>query len=284
MRTTKCFFTISFLLLLFVLPNYSQQDTTVVETLRIELKDGSILIGNIIFEDDNSIQFKTISEVEITIKKEQIETKKNVSGKFVDGKLWNNDPNSTRLLFSPTGRALKAGHGYFSAYQIFFPFLAVGITDFLTISGGISLLPGADGQVLYIAPKVTPYQSKNISISGGVLYIKFPGEDYSGGIVYGVSTFEFDRAAITTGFGYGFFGGDFADNPMLVLGVETRLSQKFKLISENWIFISGEIHLFSLAFRFFGENLAADFGLILPTSIDANGFPFIPWLGFAYNF
>ncbi|MCP5063192.1 MAG: hypothetical protein GY936_12110 [Ignavibacteriae bacterium] len=284
MRKIKFIFTISFLLLSFSLPNYSQQDTTAIKTLRIELKDGSILIGNIVFENDNSIQFKTISKVEFTIKKEQIETKKIVSGKFVEGKLWNDDPNSTRLLFSPTGRALKAGHGYFSAYQIFFPFLAVGVTDFLTISGGVSLLPGADGQVLYIAPKLTPYQTEKVSVSGGVLYINFPGDDHTGGIVYGISTFEFDKAAITTGFGYGFFGGDFADNPMLVLGAEIRLSQKFKLISENWIFIGGETQLFSLAFRFFGENLAADFGLILPTSMDANGFPFIPWLGFAYNF
>ena len=36
--------------------------------------------------------------------------------------------------------------------------------------------------------------------------------------------------------------------------------------------------------RFFGENLAADFGLIHVAGSDIEGFPFIPWIGFAYNF
>ncbi len=43
------------------------------------------------------------------------------------------------------------------------------------------------------------------------------------------------------------------------------------------------ITFISLGIRFFGSHLAADFGLI--TSPDASGnFPFLPWLGFAYNF
>jgi len=36
--------------------------------------------------------------------------------------------------------------------------------------------------------------------------------------------------------------------------------------------------------RFFGEDLAADLGFIYPAGSKITGFPFIPWLGFVYNF
>ena len=36
--------------------------------------------------------------------------------------------------------------------------------------------------------------------------------------------------------------------------------------------------------RFFGENLAADFSLLALVGEDTSGFPFVPWIGFAYNF
>lgn len=62
------------------------------------------------------------------------------------------------------------------------------------------------------------------------------------------------------------------------------MSNSIKLLTENWI-PHGEASgaLISLGIRFFGKHLAADFGLM--TSTKANGsWPFIPWLGFCYNF
>ena len=66
------------------------------------------------------------------------------------------DPNYSRLLFSPTGRPLKKGDGYFSDYELLFPGVAVGLTDNLSIAGGVSLIPGLglDEQVLYVSPKL----------------------------------------------------------------------------------------------------------------------------------
>ena len=72
---------------------------------------------------------------------------------------------------------------------------------------------------------------------------------------------------------------------MLMLGLEIQISRVSKIISENWIFPATDesITFISLGIRFYGSNLAADFGLI--TSTEASGsFPFLPWLGFAYNF
>lgn len=275
---------IIFYILVFYSFSSAQQDTTMYQVIRVELKDGSILIGKLLSEDESTIQIKTLSNIEAHIQKQQIKRREIVSGQMVEGELWLKDPNQTRLLFAPTGRALKAGQGYFSTYEILFPFLAVGITDFLTVAGGISLVPGAENQLLYLAPKITPVQVDKFDLSGGVLYIRIPDEENAAGIVYGVGTYGTEKSALTLGLGYGFAGGEFADNPIFAIGGELRASKSVKLITENWIFPGEEVHLLSGGLRFFGENLAADFAFIFPAGSDTEGFPFIPWVGFVYNF
>lgn len=255
----------------------------------LELKDGSNLVGHILSENDFEIQFITVSEINISVPKSQVINRSEQKVDLINGEIWKKNPNRTRMFFAPTGKALKAEKGYFSVYEIFFPFFAIGLTDYITLAGGFSLLPGADEQILYLAPKITPYESENISLSAGVLYLNLPNDDFddddnSAGILYGVSTYDFETAALTFGLGYGFSGGDVSDNPVIVLGWEARTSNSLKIISENWIFVGGETQLFSFGLRFFGTNLAADFGFVYPTSAGDDGFPFIPWLGFAYNF
>jgi hypothetical protein len=277
---------IAILLYVLVSPStlFCQHDSPGNEVHRIELKDGSVIIGTILAEDSISIKFRTLSNVEMIIQKEQIISMEVITGKTVAGEFWRKDPNETRLMFATTGRALKAGQGYFSVYEIFFPFFAFGITDFFAVAGGMTLFPGAEEQLLYIAPKITPFRFENIDIAAGVLYMKIPDEEEGTGIVYGVGTYGTERAALTFGVGFAFSGGDLADKPIFVLGGELRTSKSLKIITENWILPDGEVQLLSLGVRFFGKKLAADFGLIYPAGGDTGGFPFVPWIGFAYNF
>jgi len=250
----------------------------------ITLVDGSELFGTILEESEENLLFRTRAGVEMEISRNQIEEIETVSGVMIDGELRRPDPNRTRLLFAPTGRALPAGSGYFSVYEIFFPMIAVGVTDFLALSGGISLVPGADQQIIYLAPKVTFYDGETSSFSGGILYVTLPSEG-NAGIAYGVATFGSLKFSGTAGLGFGFVDGDFSSQPMLLLGLELQISKVSKLISENWIFPGSDesITFISLGIRFFGSHIAGDFGLI--TSPEASGsFPFLPWLGFTYNF
>ena len=78
--------------------------------------------------------------------------------------------------------------------------------------------------------------------------------------------------------------GETADNPALMVGGEIQVSNSVKFITENWKFPDAEDLLVSFAIRFFGEHLAADFGLLTTTGKVEIGFRFIPWIGFAYNF
>ena len=273
---------IVYFFLFFISVAVAQPDSTDTDVMRITLKDNTVLICHILSEDSTSVQIITLSNIEMNIPKRQISEREVVSGLMVKGEIWEDDPNRTRLLFSPTGRALKAGQGYFSVYEIFFPFLAVGLTDNITLSGGMSLFPGTDQQLFYLAPKITPLQLDNFDLSGGVLYIRVPEESEGAGIVYSVATLGSTNGALTFGLGYGFLGGDFAEHPVLMLGGELRASKSVKFITENWIFAGSEVSLISLALRFFGKNLAGDFGFFIPVSEGDS--VFIPWLGFAYNF
>ncbi len=71
----------------------------------------------------------------------------------------------------------------------------------------------------------------------------------------------------------------------LILGGDVQLSNSVKLISENYIPIGTEDGslLYSFGIRFFGDNLSADLGFFGVTE-ETEGWPFAPWVGFAYNF
>jgi hypothetical protein len=291
--TEKCFdmklilhFIFYLYLIIFFFPDsiFADPDSSQVEIFKITLTDESILIGTISSEDDSTLQFQTLSGLEMAIPKAIIEKQIQISSKVVEGKIWRTDPNRTRLFFAPTGRALKSGQGYFSVYEIFFPFIAVGITDHITLAGGLTLFPGADQQLLYLAPKITPVQLEKFDLSAGVLYIVIPNNEEDAGIFYSVGTYGTDAASLTFGLGFGFSGGEVADKPVYTVGAELRSSNSVAFITENWFIPDSEFQIVSFGLRFFGENLAADFGLIHPLGADSEGFPFLPWLGFAYNF
>ncbi len=194
------------------------------------------------------------------------------------------DPNRTRLLLAPTARPLKSGQGYFSAYEIFFPLLAIGITDFISLSGGMSLFTGSRQQLVYFAPKITPIQTGKFSAASGLLYLNTTEGGEPAVIYYGVGTYGTDNLSITAGLGWGYYGSNVADKPTVLIGAELRASNSIKFITENWFLPNFNDDFLSFGFRFFGENLAADLGFIYPIGAEIEGFPFLPWFGFAYNF
>ncbi len=265
----------------------AQQDSSrSAKVYRLTLNDGSEIIGTIIKEDTLQVEFQSISNITMRVPKLQIARMMLLSGIVVDGEYRRSDPNSTRLFFSPTGRAIGNGQGYFSAYEIFFPSIAVGIGDVVSLSGGISLLPGVESQIIYFAPKVTPLHIHNFDLSAGILFAGGTRRASSGGgIVYGVGTYGSEDNSLTMGLGWAFSGGDLSSRPIVLLGGEIRLSNSIKLISENWFPPWTDVIIYSFGLRFFGENLAADLGFARTSAkMVTSGFPFIPWIGFTYNF
>jgi hypothetical protein len=251
--------------------------------------DGSELVGTIVSSVPDTVVFKTGSGVTMVVPRTSIKELRTASGEYIGGEYRRYDPNTSRLLIGPTGRPLKKGQGYFAAYEIFFTYFGFGITDNISLGGGITLLPGAEGQLFYLAPKVGfSAASENISFSLGGIYMNTTAEDIGGvGAVFLMGTFGPPTASFTAGLGYGYAEGEFSGSPLLVFGGEVQLSGSVKLLSENYVPIGADAVILSFGIRFFGERLSADLGLFYPMSGGegiSEGFPFIPWLGFAYNF
>jgi hypothetical protein len=269
---------ISYIILLSSL-SLAQNDTSAVS--RLTLQDGSEVIGYIIEERDSLIVFRTVSGIRMEINTGLISENELIEGEISDGEFVRYDPNRTRLLFGPTARTLKQGKGYFSTYEIFFPSLAFGVTDFITLSGGFSLVPGVSEQVIYLGTKARFIESEVVTLGGGFIYAHVEDSDFA--TAYGVVSIGSQRAALTVGLGWGFIDWEFSGTPALMIGGEVQLSNSIKLVTENWLPPNTDFAIISLGIRFFGDNLAADIGLVTYTDV-GDGFPFLPWLGFVYNF
>ena len=270
--------------------NYAQ----ITETLHVpdsayvqilKSKDGSTLYGRITAIYDEEIEFTTdlgTFEIRITNIK-SIEDFPQSS--FRAGEYWFPNPNNTRLYFAPKGHMLKKGTGYFQNIYIFFAGFAVGLTDNITLGGGMSFFPGIDidEQLFYLTPKVGIKATETLDLAVGALIVNIPDDDETVGILYGVGTFGNENIDFTIGFGYGFVDSDLAEKPMIMLGFEGRTSRRTAFVSENWIFHGVDNPLISYGFRFFGEKISVDLAFVNILGEDAI-FPGIPYVDFIYNF
>ena len=252
------------------------------DTLReIRLADGSVLFARVESVEGDLVTLMTQAGVRLQVDRAQIRSVRPARGQVRTGEVWRDDPTGTRLFFAPTGRNLAAGEAYFGVYELFFPFATYGVTDRITIAGGTPVIPGAFGQVAYLAPKLAIIQSERLNVAAGVFAGFYEGE--SAGIVYGVGTWGGRDNAVTAGAGFGFGSGDLSDEPLLMIGGEARTGRQLKLITENY-FVPGQSGmLVSGGVRFFGERLSADVGLgALVSSQETEG-P-LPLVNFVYTF
>lgn len=229
----------------------------------LELNDGSSVIGRVVSIAGGRFVFRTTAGVEMTVDVTAVRSLQPVTGRIVNGELWREDPNPTRLFFSPTGRSLKKGEAYFGVYEILLPFVQVGITDRISIGGGTPLVFGDFDQPFWVTPKVQLLQSRSTAVSAGVMHF-FNMGDASTGIAYGVVTQGHIDSAATIGVGYAYARSDDenAGSAVVMLGGEHRVSRRIKLVTENYAFKGGGFA--SGGLRFFGEKLSADIGLVAP--------------------
>lgn len=260
---------------------------TVVE---LRLRDGSVLYGRIVQQDAERVSFVTTAGMRLEVPRAQVESMRTTGGRAVAGSFWVEDPNGTRLFFTSTARPLRKGTGYISSLELVLPFVAYGVTDRFTIAGGTPILPEAIGRVWYLAPKYTLYSNERSAYALGALAFLQPddlADRGSFGIVYASGTWGSRDHALTAGTGWGYYWSKdesaISENPVIMLGGETRVSRRVKLISENWFLPGAESDLFiSGGIRFIGDRLSADLGV---GGLLGNGTGCcVPLVNFVYNF
>ena len=222
------------------------------ENKKLILRDGSQIIGTLKQVRSDTLIIQTLGGIVIEVPDANIAKVENIRGEIIEGRVYRTDPNQSRLFFAPTGRPLSQGHGYFADYFLFFPTVAYGISDFFSFGAGISLIPGADSQVLYFTPKFTFKLSPKAGVSGGIMYLGIPEDNDDLKLGYVVTSLGSGRNGITFGIGHSFtFGTDPA--PILLIGAEQQVSNSVKFITENWVFTGGNgFTLFSGGIRFLG--------------------------------
>jgi len=262
----------------------SRDQLRVVDSTRVQvitMRDGSSLVGRIVSASTDSVDFQMgIGRVSVSIKDIR-EISETDSDSMHDGEYWFPNPNSTRLFFAPSGQMLKKGEGYFSDYALVFPGFAYGLTDNLSIGGGISIIPAAlDEQIYYFTPKIGVSLSERVHVSTGVLLAGTPGG--TGGVGYGVGTFGDGDASATVGVGWGFAGGDIQSKPLAMLGGEARVSRRVAFVSENYLLpISDDNIIYSFGLRFMGEKLTTDLALV---NVAGSGIIGVPYVDFVFKF
>jgi hypothetical protein len=267
------------------------QDTTAVaadSVYEIRLRDGSVLIGRVLTDDGTTLTVQTEAGVNLTLRREQVASITAIQGRMVNGEVWGDDPHATRLFFAPTARSIPQGQGYFGVYELFFPFVSYGLTDRFTISAGTPIVPEAIGQVFYLAPKYEVLRTQGASAAVGVLALFAPDEalDGSVGLLYAVGTLGDPDQALTVGATVPFIAtsgdSDIGSEPAFMIGGESRLTRRIKLLSENYL-VPGEGSLVSAGVRFFGERLSADFGIGAAFGGDDDACC-LPLVNFVYSF
>lgn len=253
---------------------------------RIELRGGSVLNGNIIREDQNLVTVHTL-DGEIVVKRDSVVSIRPLEQ---ESEL-NSDPKATRLLFSPTGRPLKKGSGYFTDFYVFLPSITYGFNDRLSVMTGMSVVPGIGigDQLKYIAPRYTLSESDNTATAAGFLNV-FVNSGTSAGILYATHTVGRPDKSFTAALGWGYLKEkseelDFHPYPIVMLGGNIRLGKHTAFVTENWLITGENIsnYPFVAGLRFFSKHIAVDVGAMLIADLIGSGIP-IPWLSFAYHF
>lgn len=252
-----------------------------IETVQeLVLDDGSRFYGVVEAESDAEIVFRTTSGALVQSARGRVASMREVTGRIIEGNFRREDPNSTRLLFGPTGRSLKKGESYLGVYEFVMPFVQVGVTDRISIGGGTPLFfgPGEFDRPYWVTPKVSLYSRRGTHVSAG-LFHGFGPDNQGVGIGYGVLTRELAGGSFTVGAGMG-YTTEGSRRAIVMVGGDRPLRRNLKLITESYLWSSSGV--LSGGVRFFGDNLSADLAmavLFIDHQVMAT-----PVVNFAYRF
>lgn len=261
-------------------------DPAAVYTL--QLRDGSALVGRIVAVTADSVRIEMqIATLDVP-RSAIVEVRSSRTAAGPEGTRWPENPAGTRLLVGPTALPLSKGEATFTDLYLFFLSGQMALTDRISIGAGFSVFPVENftDNLFYVAPKITLLDTKPVKLAIGALagYLgaledESSGSDTSLGLLYGVATHGSREHNLSLGVAWGYQGDRLSDQPVFMLGAQTRVSRRTTLISENWLMDNdGDTELiFSYGIRILGERLAADIAFVNGSSSDV--FPGLPFVG-----
>ena len=122
------------LCVLFTTSTFGEDNSTVL----VELRDGTSVKARFIVEEGDSLIVTTDLGVSMVIPLGAVARRQSLdNGASAPSTSGTSDPSYSRLMLAPTGRPLAEGDGYLSDHYVLFPAVAYGITDNVSLLGGI---------------------------------------------------------------------------------------------------------------------------------------------------
>ncbi|WP_250431861.1 hypothetical protein [Pontibacter ruber] len=256
----------------------------------VETRDGSVIQGIYVGQNESGIILRTESAGEIVIPHSQIKSTKVLEdNRMRNGEYWFENPNATRYLFGPSAFSLKKGEAYYQNTYLVLNSFNVGLTDNITMGGGFELISTFTGNPgFYITPKATFKISEKWRAGGGILYANVMGDEieFSGlGMGYGIATYGNSDNNATLGVGYGFVDGDFSTKPFITLSGMKRASRRIAFVTENWLVPDNNYYgILSYGLRFMGERITVDLAFLNNREISNEIAIGVPYIDFVVKF
>lgn len=252
--------------------------------VELRLTDSTTLRGRIVAADTASLTLVTAAGVRVSVPLTSLALWRDVAEPAPG--LARRDPNDSRLFLTHTARALPKGKFAAVDYLVFFPVASYGVTDRLALTGGMSLIPFSPDQIFYVAPKYTAVQSTDFNLAAGLLYLRVvgfvPTSGYAG-IAYGVTTVGDATRSATALVGFPFASGGWGRRPLVVVGGESRVSPRVKLLAEGWSIPGTDVVPAVGGLRLIGDHVSWDFGLLFLLGAKGLGGAFLPWVDFSLH-
>jgi len=274
-------------------PGFAQEvqiptDTTQLSV--VETKDGNEFVGYIIRIEADNIVVKTQNFGEVRVLRQSVRNIRPLEkSRIVEGDYWPESPQSVHYFFGPSGYGLRKGEGVYQNTWVFFNQVSYGVSDNFSIGVGIVplFLFSGSSSPIWLTPKVSiPIKRDQVNLGIGGIFATVLGENTgSFGQVYGQLTLGSRDRNVNVGLGYGYAGNDWANTPLVSVSGIYRTGKKFALLTENYVFDTGDRNTVLLSFggRFIGRKISVDAGLFFPTNTNGE-FIAVPWLGLSVPF
>ncbi|MFT4536461.1 MAG: hypothetical protein ACJA1A_000179 [Saprospiraceae bacterium] len=262
----------------------TKADKSGSEIIEVKLKNGNILVGELIKLGRDSVvimneQFGRIAFVKTEIKSYDGLDKRS----DIDGEEWDKGKYQSQYFLSPTARPVGAGNRYYTNFDVFANTFSFGISNNFSVTAGFEAVSIFAGEfpIVYVNPKLSLPAGENLYIAVGTsLFVAtFNDEVNLGGLVYGNTTIGSATKNFSVGLGFAYAVGESLDSPLLYqLGFTFPLSKKVSILAES--FVTSNIEgLYNLGLRVITKgNIVFDIGISRPTGIGNSGAIGLPLL------
>ncbi|MGE5357235.1 MAG: hypothetical protein ACM3PT_13465 [Deltaproteobacteria bacterium] len=291
MKKTHIIFIFFVLLVFSAVKGFSQYEIDSTRLYHLETVDGNKFTGNVIRDDGQILEFNNGKFGIVKIPKSAIKKIARLDKQNIrSGKIWLENPQSTRHFWAPNGYGLKKGEGYYQNIWVLWNQASYGVTDYFSV--GVGIIPlflfGSDISPMFVLPKFSiPVVNNKFNIGAGVLAGTAGFNNQAGfGLAYGVATMGSKNNNLSLGLGYGYADSNWASKPLINISGMARISSGTYFLTENYFLnIDGKwVGLVSLGARSLFNKVGLDYGLFFPVTREFDGFLAFPWLGLTIPF